>query len=193
MANETSQLAMVDRRGLDTARVLDAAISLVDRVGLEGLGLASLAAELGVRSPSLYHHVAGLEGLERALGERVAGELVATLRGAAEGLSPRAAASAVARAYRLYALRHPGRVAALRASPEAFAAVARELEACLERAGASGASRLYARRLFSSFVEGFSLLEQRGPTFEGSLDDGFERGLAAVLRVALSTPGPSAR
>jgi AcrR family transcriptional regulator len=172
---------MADRPGLDSARVLEAAGALVDRVGLEGLGLTPLAALLGVRAPSLYHHVAGLDGLRRALGARVASELVAALRGAAEGLAPRPGVRAVARAYRLFALRHPGRVAALRASPEAFAEVTRELEACLERAGATGAPRLFARRLFVSFVEGFSQLEERGALGQGALDESFERGLAVVL------------
>ena len=55
------------RRGLDRARVVAAAGDIADAEGLEAVTLARVAQQLGVRSPSLYNHVAGRDGLLRAL------------------------------------------------------------------------------------------------------------------------------
>src|SRR6202007_1548560 len=72
--------ARVPRRGLDTDKVLRAAIELADEEGLERATFARLAARLGVRAPSLYNHVDGraellrlitLRGL-RGLGDAIA-------------------------------------------------------------------------------------------------------------------------
>ena len=48
---------------LDTKRVVAAAARIADRKGLEHLSLSVLALVLGVRTPSLYTHVAGPWGL----------------------------------------------------------------------------------------------------------------------------------
>lgn len=58
---------MSPRPGLDKAAVVRAAARLADRDGFHAVTLASVAAELGVRSPSLYNHVDGLPGLHAAL------------------------------------------------------------------------------------------------------------------------------
>ena len=103
---------MARKAGLDRATVVATAARLADRDGLETLTLAELAAELGVRSPSLYAHVDGLAGLHRALGimgaEAIAVELetaVARRRGAP-------AAALFATAFRTFAHDHPGLYAA---------------------------------------------------------------------------------
>ena len=49
---------MAHRAGLDRAAVVEAAARLVDEEGVEQLSLGRLAERLGVRSPSLYNHVA---------------------------------------------------------------------------------------------------------------------------------------
>ena len=58
---------MSRRAGLDTAAVVRAGAALADEEGLSGLTFAHLAERLGVRTPSLYNHVAGLDGLRREL------------------------------------------------------------------------------------------------------------------------------
>ncbi|MFC6900497.1 TetR/AcrR family transcriptional regulator C-terminal domain-containing protein [Nonomuraea dietziae] len=45
------------RAGLTPQKLIDAALRLLDEVGLEGLTVRRLAAELGVRSPALYWHI----------------------------------------------------------------------------------------------------------------------------------------
>ena len=58
---------MARKLGLQRERVIETAAALADQEGLEAVTLARVAAELGVRSPSLYSHVDGLAGLRRAI------------------------------------------------------------------------------------------------------------------------------
>ena len=51
------------RRRLDRAAVVEAAEVLVDRDGWAFLTMTALAADLGVRGPSLYSHVDSIEAL----------------------------------------------------------------------------------------------------------------------------------
>lgn len=68
-----------DRRpGLSRERILDAALALVDRDGLDELSMRRLAAELDVEAMSLYRHVDNkddlLAGLTDVVWSEIAGE-----------------------------------------------------------------------------------------------------------------------
>ena len=58
---------MAHRMGLAKASVVEAAAKLIDEEGIAQLSLGHLAERLGVRTPSLYNHIAGLPGLKRDL------------------------------------------------------------------------------------------------------------------------------
>jgi AcrR family transcriptional regulator len=70
---------MARRAGLDKASVVEGAARLVDEEGIEQLSLGRLAERLGVRTPSLYNHVAGLPGLKHELALFCLRELLARL------------------------------------------------------------------------------------------------------------------
>ena len=55
--------------------MLTAAVALADTDGLAAVTMRNVAAELGVEAMSLYHHVAGKEGLLDGLLERVMAEV----------------------------------------------------------------------------------------------------------------------
>src|SRR5690606_29972473 len=55
---------MSPRTGVDEATILQAAVEIADAAGVEAVTLASLAAKLNVRSPSLYNHIGGLSDLQ---------------------------------------------------------------------------------------------------------------------------------
>ncbi|MGE0544771.1 MAG: TetR/AcrR family transcriptional regulator [Dehalococcoidia bacterium] len=158
------------RAGLDRAAVVLAAARLADRDGLEAVTLAVLAADLGVRPPSLYNHVAGQEGLRRALALHGLKELTARIGRAAVGKSGDAALLALAHAYRAYAGEHPGvYVATLRAPDTADAeltAAGDELlaivRAVLAGYGLDGDDALHAVRGLRSVLHGFVALEALG-------------------------------
>ncbi len=98
---------MSRRAGLDRAEVVRAAVALVDVKGLEGLTLAALADRLGIRAPSLYNHVAGLDDLRGQVTLHSLRELAARLGRAVMVRAGDDALLALAHAYRAYAHEHP--------------------------------------------------------------------------------------
>jgi AcrR family transcriptional regulator len=177
------------RMGLDAARVVDVASEIADADGLGAVTLARVADELGVRAPSLYNHVDGRDGLQRAIALRGVGELTAVLRDAAVGRSGADALVAAARAYRAYALAHPGRYAATVGAPaaddaERLAAAGETVDvllAVLRDWALEGDDALHAARAFRSAVHGFVALETAGGFgIPIDLDTSFERLVATL-------------
>ncbi|MEO7001027.1 MAG: WHG domain-containing protein [Ktedonobacterales bacterium] len=166
--------ANADRRntrpGLDEATVIRAAADLVDAEGLETLNLAQLAAKLKVKTPSLYNHVSGLDGVRRglaALGARALGE---RLMRAAVGKSGAEGVFALANAYRAYAKEHPGLYAASLRVPEpdntdliaADEEILGILRAVLAPYHLQGDALTHAARALRSLAHGFVSLELAG-------------------------------
>lgn len=63
------------RRRLSADIVLDAAMAVADRDGLEALTMRALADELGTKPMTLYHHVDGKDAVLGGMVERVFGEM----------------------------------------------------------------------------------------------------------------------
>ena len=63
------------RRPLTKGRVLQAAVDVADREGLDALTMRRLGAELGVEAMSLYKHVANKEEILDGIVELVVGEI----------------------------------------------------------------------------------------------------------------------
>lgn len=105
------------RAGLTETAVVEEAERLADDVGLSTLTLAALAQRLGVRQPSLYKHIAGMDALQRSITIRAKNELAGILGRAAVGRSRGDALAATAHAYRAWALQHPGRYASVQRAP----------------------------------------------------------------------------
>jgi len=158
------------RAGLDTDAVVGAAARLADAEGLEAVTLARLAAILGVRSPSLYAHVDGLDDLRQRLATRGARDLAAELQQAVAGRSGSDALGALADAYRAYARAHPGTYAALQRAParddaEAAAAATAVVEvvlAVLRGYDVEGDDAIHATRIIRAALHGFVTLETGG-------------------------------
>ena len=107
------------RAGLTEARVVDEAERMSDELGLARLTLAALAERLGVRQPSLYKHIDGMDALQRSLAVRAKTELASVLARAAVGRERGDAIASLSHAYRAWALEHPGRYAAAQRAPAA--------------------------------------------------------------------------
>ena len=59
---------MSPRIGLTLQKIVETAAEIADTNGIQEVTLASLAQRLGVRSPSLYNHVKGLQDVRKNLG-----------------------------------------------------------------------------------------------------------------------------
>jgi AcrR family transcriptional regulator len=72
-----------DRRTpLTRARVLDAAVALADRDGIDGVSMRNLGQELGIEAMSLYTHIRGKEDLLDGMVDVVVGEIPIDIEGA---------------------------------------------------------------------------------------------------------------
>jgi AcrR family transcriptional regulator len=60
---------------LSRQRIIEAATALIDSEGLAALSTRRLAAELGVRGPSLYNHVATKDDLLDAVADAITGQV----------------------------------------------------------------------------------------------------------------------
>lgn len=173
------------RMGLDAASVVQAASELADSEGLGAVTLARLAQELGVRPPSLYAHVSGLEDLRGRLGALAARELAAVLGAAAAGRAGRDALEAIAHAYRGYAREHPGCYAALqpaRQGPEAEAVVD-VVAAVLRGYRLEGEPAIHAVRAIRAALHGFASLEAEGGFgMPLSVDESFDKLITVLHR-----------
>lgn len=102
----TGEPAGGGRARIGREEVLVAAEAIVDRLGWDGLTMSALARELGVKAPSLYHHVEGIDAVRGELQARTMASLAQALRDASVGRSGAAGVCAQAEAQRAFALRH---------------------------------------------------------------------------------------
>jgi AcrR family transcriptional regulator len=167
---------------------------LVDEVGMRALSLAALAERLGVRVPSLYKHVGGLDDLHRRLALAGIRELTKELSAATVGRSGLDALRACATAWRSYARDHPGLYAAIqrvpdRADDERTAAMTEGIGlvfAVLRGYGLDEDETVHATRVVRSALHGFVTLEsEHGFGMSQDLEVSFDR-LVTLLDAGLS-------
>jgi AcrR family transcriptional regulator len=176
------------RIGLDRDRVVAVAADMADAEGLEAVTLARVAAELGVKPPSLYNHVEGRDGLVHGIGLLGLNEIAARLRDAAVGRAGTDALVATAEAYRTFVKEHPGRYAAGGISPPsdpeheaAGAAVLDILRNAMRAWDLSPDEEVHALRAFRASVHGFATLETAGGFgIKVDLDASFTRMITAL-------------
>jgi AcrR family transcriptional regulator len=161
---------MAARVGLDRDDVIASAVAMLDEGGRpSAVTLGGLARRLGIRTQSLYAHVDGAEGLQRALalvGLRALREAVVD---AAVGVSGRAAVEEIVHAHLAVAIGRPGLYAAAIHPPgddeelrRAVAGVQAPLDRVLGDLGIHGDDRAHWTRLFLSAVTGYARLRADG-------------------------------
>lgn len=171
------------RVGLDREKVTAAAAAILDQEGADSLSLARVAAELGVKSPSLYNHVDGLDGLIRSVALDGIEDMAEVCRTASMGRTGPDALRSLLHAYRNYAVGHPGVYPLTQVArpddDEIAAAGARAIEpvlAVLASFGIEGDDLIHVARTARSAVHGFCLLEATGGFgLEQDPDESFER------------------
>jgi AcrR family transcriptional regulator len=161
---------VAQRQGIDPDIIIQAAIQLADEYGLEQVSLASLAAKLGIKTPSLYNHIAGLPGLRRQLTLYGMQQLKESGMQAVLGKSGDEAVIAFCLDYVAFARLHPGLYEAVvlanhQSDPEIDAA-SKELVTLLLRIldayKLEEKDALHRIRAIRSMVHGFASLEAKG-------------------------------
>jgi AcrR family transcriptional regulator len=184
------------RAGLDTEIVVSAAAELADADGLALLTLARLARRLGVRSPSLYGHVNGLDDLRGRLAVLGLERLHDVLAQAAAGRAGVDALRATAEAYRDFALAHPGLYAAAqgvgagdRSATAAGARVVDVMRAVMRGYRLEDEDAVHAVRAFRAAVHGFVTIQRDGGFgMATSVSESFDRMITIIDRGLMSDP-----
>ena len=172
------------RAGLRTDAVVAAGAALADEIGFADLPMGRLAERLGVRTPSLYKHVASQDDLVRRIAALALHEAADAIGAAVQGRAGRDALRAAARALRAFVLAHPGRYAATIGleptgpeDPIALAAV-RGMEpftAVLRGYDIAPADMTHALRALRSSFHGFASLQAaRGFQWSTDIDESYE-------------------
>ncbi|MEO6086656.1 MAG: TetR-like C-terminal domain-containing protein [Umezawaea sp.] len=147
------------------------------------LTMGLLAERLGVRTPSLYKHVASLADLVHRIAVQAGNELADAIRDATQGRAGSDALTAGAHAMRTYVKEHPGRYAAGNAARPTgpddplIAAVGRVLAswaAMLRGYDIDAGQEIHALRMVRTILHGFATLEvTNGFQIDVGVEDSF--------------------
>ena len=151
------------RTPLTRDRVVEAALELLDEVGLEDLSVRGLAKKLGVQVGALYWHVESKQDLLEAVTGRMMQELLAP--GALEGEWGDLVAEAARRLRGVLLSHRDGArvfVSSLGLDPNS-PETEEVLVKALREAGFPLELAVYVTNLVASFVIGFVLMEQSAP------------------------------
>jgi len=159
--------------------IVAAARLILERSGPDALSMRAIAAELGIRAPSLYKHVADKETLEVALISDALAEVADVFEAAVADSDDSLAA--VAAAYRTWALAHPHlyRLMMDRPLPRERLAPGLEDRAAAALVAATDGDPDSARAAFA-FAHGMVVLELNSRFPPGAdLDAAWKRGVHA--------------
>lgn len=153
---------------LSRAAIVDAALAVIDRHGLDAVTMRSVAAAMRVDAKSLYNHVDGKDGLLDAVAE----QLLASLRRPERTGVLVDDLCSIAHAFRDAALAHPlaaTLVLTRQLSSRAGLAPVEAVLSVLRGAGCSPAASVHLLRTLLATVIGTILREaQAGPSFGAS-------------------------
>jgi len=178
------------RAGLDKRSVVAAAAELANEIGYDNISLKTLAERLGVRSPSLYNHISGLDELKHELmlyGWHCIGSEIIK---AVSGLTGYDAIREMCRAFYRFALNNKGVFNAMlwynqytdENTLEATKLLFSMMYGLFTQINIPRWKAEHIIRTFRSFLEGFSLLVNNDSFgHSASIDESFEISLDILI------------
>ena len=173
--------------GLNKTTILDAAAKIADEEGVANVTLKSLAEKLGIKSPSLYKHINGLDELNRDLMLYGWSLLEKDIMKAAIGKAKDDAIIAICYAFRDFVTLHTGLFEAMQwynmyqsdAHLQATEGIVSVLFQVLDAYDLSEEQKVHIVRMLRGFLQGFLSIESHhgfgnalstGETFDFSIN-----------------------
>lgn len=161
---------MAPRNSINLSRIIQAGIEIMDTNGGEELTLTTLAARLGIRTPSLYNHIGGIQDVRRLLAVHGLEQLKSELTDAAIGRAGDDAIRAMAKAYISFARNNPGLYEATLYTPSGEdldysrvgQAIVDLVTQVLKAYPLKEDESLHMARALRSILHGYASLEHRG-------------------------------
>lgn len=152
---------------IDKELLIKEAAHMVNKIGIENLSLKILAAELGVKSPSLYNHVDGLDDLKKQIMLYGWKEMEDKIIQAVIGYTGYDAIRVICHAFREYAIENQGVFSAMLwynqfENEQARDATSKMFSVFFKVTKSLNISQencYHLVRMFRGFLEGFVLLE----------------------------------
>lgn len=177
--------------GLDKKKIIEAAAKMADEKGIANITLKVLAAELGIKSPSLYKHFSGgLDELNKELMLYGWRSLESEITRAAIGKAKDDAIIAICYAYRDFVADHKGLFEAMQwynmyQSEEHLQATQGTISVLfqvLEAYDLTEDQKVHSVRMLRGFLQGFSSIESHGGYGNPvPLNDTFDFSLKTML------------
>jgi AcrR family transcriptional regulator len=167
---------MGQKKGLSEDSILKAAADLVESQGFENLYFRNLAAALGVKPPSLYHHIKDLGDLQVRIAYFALEQLEQGIRDRLVGKSRENAIREAAVGYRDFARKHPELYKAFSIIPQSDDPELKETAHSLQNTLSSilkpyhlkAEDEIHFIRFMRSSLHGFVSLETMGFFHHGS-------------------------
>ena len=179
------------KTGLNKTAIIEMAANIADERGIANVTLKVLAAELGVKSPSLYRHFnGGLDELNKELMLYGGHSLESKITKAAIGKAKDDAIIAICYAYRNFAAGHKGLFEAMQwynmyQSEEHLQATQGMVSVffqVLDSYELNKEQKVHIVRMFRGFLQGFSSIESHGGYGNPlSINDSFDFALQTIL------------
>ena len=189
--------------GLDKKKIIEVAANMADEKGIASVTLKVLAAELGIKSPSLYKHFSGgLDELNKELMLYGYHSLESEITRAAIGKSKDDAIIAICYAYRNFVTEHKGLFEAMQwynmyqseEHLQATQGTVSVLFQVLEAYGLTEEQKVHIVRMFRGFLQGFSTIESHGGYGNPiPLNDTFDFALKTMLNGIRDLQGGTAQ
>jgi AcrR family transcriptional regulator len=178
--NEPSGTSVSTRQGLTPQRVIAAAVTLADAVGVDALTIRKLATELDVKPMTIYHHVPNKEAIIDGMVDQVFSEidLPPTDVDWKQAIRKRAASA------RAVLARHPWAAALMESRTSPGPATLRHHDAvlgCLRSGGFSIEMTAHSYALIDAFIYGFALQEAGLPATAGEELADLAQALTAAM------------
>ncbi|MBQ8160809.1 MAG: WHG domain-containing protein [Clostridia bacterium] len=179
-------------KGVTRDIVIATAVQLTEEQGLNSFSMNLLASKLGIRTASLYKHVAGLDDVITEVGLYALTSQKDTLMDAIKGLHGDAAVIALADAYRGYAMQHPELYKTIlsvhRMSNEQLETqtymVAEPFMRALGDYDLTETQKRHFQRILRSFMHGFIAHEEAGyfVYYPENMEETYRLGIQCLLR-----------